>query len=127
MKRERERKWYYIYGNLSERFYNTYHHKMNSLDWLLDHPKESYNFETCYPIGYDKYDLKYKHYMDILHTVVSDYFGEISEKLFDLDISTMATTEGKIYLYFNLKVRQKDEEIFIGETVEQSDGREQPI
>lgn len=127
MKRERERKWYYIYGNLSERFYDEYHHKMNTLGWLMNHPNESYNFQTCYPLENDEYALKAKHYIHILHRVVLDYFEEIPDELFDLDINTIADTEGKICLYFKLKVKQKDEEIFIGETVEQSDGKEQPI
>ena len=111
MKRERERKWYYVYGNLSERFYDEYYHKMNTLGWLMNHPEESYVFQTCYPLENDKYALKEKHYIHILHRVILDYFEEIPDELFDLDINTMANTEGKIYLYFKLKAKQKDEEI----------------
>ena len=125
MKRERERKWYYVYGNLSQRFYDEYHHKMNTLGWLMNHPHESYVFQTCYPLESDEYALKEKHYIHILHRVVLDYFEEIPEELFDLNISTITNTEGMIYLYFKLKAKQKGGEIFVGETMEQSDGREQ--
>ena len=128
MKRERERKWYYVYGNLTQRFTDDlYCSGINNLIDLLKQHNGLYKFETWYPIEYGDYSLKEKHYIQILHTVILDFFGEIPEQFYDLSINTTSNTNNQIYLYFIIKAKQKDEEIFIGETAKQSDGREQPI
>jgi hypothetical protein len=129
MKREREKKWYFIYGNLTERFYNWYFSENYSdLDYLLNHPKHTDVFQTTYSFSKEEYALKQKHYLEILHTVVLNFFPEFetNESLFNFDIGS-ETDDKQVTLIFKISAKQKDEEIFIGETVEQSDGREQPI
>ena len=125
MKRERERKWYYIYGNLTEQFKQKYNYNMQSLDWLLSHPEDKNEFTTYYPFEENEFCLKQKHYTQILHTVVLDFFEEIPDSLFEVIIRTTRIDNDIIELFFSVKAKQKDEKIFIGETVEQSDGREQ--
>lgn len=126
MKREREKKWYYIYGNLSERFGEKYNRKMQSLEWLLEHPEDKNEFVTYYPIEEDDTSLKQKHYTQILHTVILDFFKEIPDNLFNTIIRTTRININTVELFFSVQAKQKDEEIFIGETMEQSSGREQP-
>lgn len=127
MKRERERKWYYVYGNLTEQFKQKYNYNMQSLDWLLSHPEDKNEFATYYPFEESEFSLKQKHYTQILHTVILDFFEEIPDSLFEVIIRTTRIDNDTIELFFSVKAKQKDEEIFIGETVEQSDEREQPI
>lgn len=127
MKREREKKWYYIYGNLSERFREKYNHNMQSLDWLLEHPETKNEFVTYYPIEENDYSLKQKHYTQILHTVILDFFKEIPDDFFNVIIRTTKININTVELFFSVQAKQKDEKIFIGETVEQSDGRESSI
>ena len=103
MKREREHKWYYVYGNLTEQFKQKYNYNMQSLDWLLSHPEDKNEFTTYYP------------------------FEESPDSLFEVIIRTTRIDNDTIELFFSVKAKQKDEEIFIGKTVEQSDGREQAI
>lgn len=129
MKREREKKWYFIYGNLTERFYNWYFSdNYSDLDYLLGHPEHTDVFQTTYPLSKEEYALKQKHYLEILHTVVLDFFPEFetNESLFNFDIGS-ESDDNQVTLIFKINAKQKDEEIFIEETTEQSDGREQPI
>ena len=125
MKRERERKWYYVYGNLTEQFKQKYNYNMQSLDWLLSHPEDKNEFTTYYPFEESEFSLKQKHSIQILHTVILDFFEEIPDSLFEVIIRTARIDNDTIELFFSVKAKQKDEEIFIGKTVEQSDGREQ--
>ena len=127
MKRERERKWYYVYGNLTEQFKQKYNYNMQSLDWLLSHSEDKNEFTTYYPFEESEFSLKQKHYTQILHTVILDFFEEIPDSLFEVIIRTARIDNYTIELFFSVKANQKDEEIFVGETVEQSDGREQTI
>ena len=127
MKREREKKWYYIYGNLTEQFKQKYNYNMQSLDWLFSHPEDKNEFTTYYPFEEGEFSLKQKHYTQILHTVILDFFEEIPDSLFEVIIRTTRIYNDTIELFFIVKAKQKDEEIFIEETTEQSDGREQPI
>lgn len=128
MKREREKKWYFIYGNLTERFYNWYFsNNCSELDYLLSHPEHTYVFQTTYPLSKEEYTLKQKHYVEILHTVVLDFFPEfeINESLFNFDIGS-ESDDNHVTLIFKINAKQKDEDIFIGKTIEQNDRREQP-
>ena len=127
MKREREKRYYYIYGNLTERFSEWFNSENRSdLAYLLDHPEHVDEFSTCYKIVEDEYALKQKHYTQLLHTVVLDFYpeNEVPESMFDYNIYTTNDDDGYVGLIFRINAKQKDEEIFIGETVEQSDGRE---
>lgn len=111
MKRERERKWYYVYGNLTEQFKQEYNYNMQSLDWLLSHLEDKNEFTTYYPFEESEFSLKQKHYTQILHTVVLDFFEEIPDSLFEVSIRTTRIDNDTIKLFFSVKAKQKDGEI----------------
>ena len=111
MKRERERKWYYVYGNLTEQFKQKYNYNMQSLDWLLSHSEDKNEFTTYYPFEESEFSLKQKHYTQILHTVILDFFEEIPDSLFEVIIKTTRIDNDTIELFFSVKAKQKDEEI----------------
>ena len=119
MKREREKKWYYVYGNLTQRFADSfYHSEFKSMGHLLESPSSAYKFETNYPIEYGKYSLKAKHYIHILHTVILDFLESISEEEFDISIDTIKTNIN-IILCCTIQAKRKYEEVNINGTATQ--------
>lgn len=120
MKRAREKKWYYVYGNLTQRFADSfYHSEFKNIEHLLEFPSNAYKFETSYPIEYGEYSLKDKHYIHILHTVILDFLDSSSEELFDIDISTIVNSNNTISLYCTIQAKRKYEEVNINGTATQ--------
>lgn len=123
MKREREKRYYFIYGNLTERFSNWFESQNRSdLSYLLDHPEYVDEFSTSYQAIEDEYALKQKHYTQLLHTVALDFYpeDEVPESMFERNIYTTKDTDGCITLTFRINAKQKDEAILIGTTVTES-------
>ena len=120
MKREREKKWYYIYGNLTQRYAESlYHSEFKSIGHLLESPFNTYKFETSYPIEYKEHSLKAKHYIHILHTVILDFLESIPEEKFDIDISTIVNNNNTINLYCTIQAKRRYEKVNINETATQ--------